>query len=170
MNNEIEDIEYNDIEIFKNFLKLEPDYKQFELKENFVKFSRIYHPSIRDGEDDMFNRIVVAYEVLNYIYLNKKKNIISNLIEEWNKSEKEKVVKLLVNYKLVNLSNYLNIIGKSSVDFKIFKGVFSFILFYMIILLTLGFFTQAINGSLSFFGIFYIGLLVAGVIVRYIRY
>jgi hypothetical protein len=164
MSKEIEDIEYKDIEAFEKFLKLDFDYSFNELKENFIKYSRIYHPSIRDGEDLMFNKVIVAFEVLKFIYKKRKKAALSELIIEWNKVEKSRVLKMILIYKSISLNEFIVLIDKETYKIKTnFLYIFIIIAAFAIALF---FIYQLMNLSINIFGIIYLVLFIVSILVK----
>lgn len=165
--NRIEDIKKDDIRNFESFLKLKPKYSSFQLKQNFIKISRIYHPSIRRGQDEIFNKTVIAFELLNYLSENKNKShSLDDLISNWNRNDKKQVEEKLLNYKQVDINKYTEIIDVNPLGFRMFKGFVNTLFFVLIIIAAIVFLLEAFSGNVSSFGIIFFSLFIMGMLVR----
>ena len=165
-----EDIKETDIKDFERLLKLKTEYSSFRLRQSFIKISRVYHPSIRRGQDEKFKGIVIAYEFLNYLSENEKSNDSrDDLINDWNRDNKKEVEEKLLNYKQISIKEYTKIIEINPIGFRIFKGFINTIFFILIIIMVAVYLNHAISGDLNIFGIIFFGLFIMGLIVKFFK-
>ena len=147
----IEPINENDISKYQKYFKLSPNYTAYELRKNFKKASKFYHPSVRKDGEHIFDTYVVSYEVLKFILRNKKKDIsLSEIINNWNRDEKQKVEEKLIQYKKVSVSDFVEMIESKPVAFKLFRGFFSVLLFMIISLMALVLIAEVVLGDVHF--------------------
>ncbi len=121
----MEDLNQSNIENFRAILKVLPKDGTDKINFNFEKLSVVVHPSIRKEQKyiDYFEQLVLAHEFLIYMQNNKKTQNTEQILNNWNKSEKERVVSIIDKYKSMSLSAYKKETEPDIAIFETFKTI-----------------------------------------------
>lgn len=158
-----------DIYESRDFLRLKPGYSKMELHNKFVKYAKLYHPKSVRGNQGVFDRLVLSYEILMYVEDRKKQKKIEEIIEEINSIELLQINQKIQKYSEMHIPDFLKEIEMNPLGVKITTGFFKTMYGLAIGIMLLIFLLQVSMGNMHFFQFIFYGLLVFGVVIRFLK-
>lgn len=159
------DISLHDLQYFQQLLHVKSGYSQIQLFNNYKNIIKHQHPALKRVKPEIFDRTVLAYEVLKY-QLKQKKGNNEKFVREWNQFQKTKITNKIEHYKKLKYKTFISELSYNTTGFLIFKGVFTGVMALCVLIIVFVIMINILEGALTIIGIFFYLLIALGLIVR----